>query len=151
MADYLADLRSGYESVKRACRASWSSESTSAAIQSLARLSLVFLQGGCSVVTLTSRVAGKTYQGFRRQDAANVVSRPVNTHGQHFGIGNFRVLTITTSPERIASMIDALKQATRGTGSNQFLFVDRAALQRCTDALKLEWISGKGERVRLAL
>ena len=78
-------------------------------------------------------------------------SRPINTHGEHFGIGNFRVLTITTSPERIASMIDALKQATRGTGSNQFLFVDRAALQRCPDALKLEWISGKGERVRLAL
>jgi len=78
-------------------------------------------------------------------------SRPVNTHGQHFGIGNFRVLTITTSSERIASMIDALKQATRGTGSNQFLFVDRAALQSCPDVLNLEWISGKGERVRLAL
>jgi hypothetical protein len=78
-------------------------------------------------------------------------SRPTNSHGQHFGIGNFRVLTITTSPERIASMIDALKQATRGTGSNQFLFTDRAALQACPDTLSLEWISGKGERVRLAL
>ena len=78
-------------------------------------------------------------------------ARPVNSHGQHFGIGNFRVLTITTSAERIASMIDALKQATRGTGSNQFLFTDRAALQACPDPLSLEWISGKGERVRLAL
>jgi hypothetical protein len=48
-------------------------------------------------------------------------------------------------------MIDALKQATRGTGSNQFLFTDRAALQACPDTLSLEWISGKGERVRLAL
>jgi len=78
-------------------------------------------------------------------------SRPVNAHGQHFGIGNFRVLTITTSPERIASMIDALKRATRGTGSNQFLFVEHAALHRCPNLLELEWISGKGERVRLAL
>jgi hypothetical protein len=78
-------------------------------------------------------------------------SRPVNTHGQHFGIGNFRVLTITTSQQRITTMLDAVSDATRGTGSNQFLFVDRASLQNCPDILQLEWTSGKGERVRLGL
>jgi hypothetical protein len=76
---------------------------------------------------------------------------PGNAHGRHFGVGNFRVLTITTSSDRIASMIAALKQATRGEGSNQFLFVDRATLQGCPDVLNLEWITGRGERVRFAL
>jgi protein involved in plasmid replication-relaxation len=74
-----------------------------------------------------------------------------NGHGKRFGIGNFRVLTVTTSQERIASMLEAVKLATRGAGSNQFLFTDRAALLGCRDVLKLDWISGKGERVRLGL
>ena len=73
-----------------------------------------------------------------------------NTHGKHFGIGNFRVLTVTTSHERIATMIEAVKQATRINGSNQFLFTDHATLEKCPDVLALEWISAKGERVRLA-
>jgi Replication-relaxation len=74
---------------------------------------------------------------------------PANAFGAHFGIGNFRVLTITTSRERMATMIDALKQLTRGAGTAQFLFVDRATLHDCRDLLSLEWISGKGERVTL--
>lgn len=78
-------------------------------------------------------------------------SRPVNLHGQHFGIGNFRVLTITTSQERIVHMIEVLKQATHGTGSNQFLFTDRTSLLKSPDILALEWTSGKGERVQLGV
>jgi hypothetical protein len=78
-------------------------------------------------------------------------SRLGNLHGQHFVIGNFRVLTITTSQQRIATMLEAVKHATRGTGSNQFLFIDHASLQRCPDILQLEWVSGKGDRVRLAI
>lgn len=78
-------------------------------------------------------------------------ARPVNSHGEHFGIGNFRVLTITTSQQRIATMLEALRNATRGAGSNQFLFATRDALQTCPDLLQLEWTSGKGARVRLGL
>jgi hypothetical protein len=72
-----------------------------------------------------------------------------NAHGKRLGIGNFRVLTVTTSRERIATMIEAVKLATRGNGSNQFLFTDRASVLACPDVLALEWTSGKGERVRL--
>lgn len=72
-----------------------------------------------------------------------------NAHGKRLGIGNFRVLTVTTSRERMRTMIDAVKLATRGTGSNQFLFVDRPSVLACPDILALEWITGKGERVRL--
>jgi hypothetical protein len=73
-----------------------------------------------------------------------------NTFGTHFGIGNFRVLTVTTSRERTTTMIEALKELTRGAGSSQFLFVDRSTLAASTDLLSLVWTTGKGERITLA-
>ena len=73
----------------------------------------------------------------------------VNTFGAHFGIGNFRVLTVTTSRERTTTMIEALKELTHGAGSSQFLFVDRLALHASVDLLSLEWVSGKGETITL--
>jgi hypothetical protein len=66
-----------------------------------------------------------------------------NAFGAHFGVGNFRVLTVTTSAERMAGMITALKELTGGAGSSQFLFVDKAALNACADLLALEWTTGK--------
>jgi hypothetical protein len=39
-----------------------------------------------------------------------------NAHGTQFGIGNFRVLTVTTSPQRMQTMFAAQKAATRGEG-----------------------------------
>ena len=72
-----------------------------------------------------------------------------NVFGQQLGIGNFRVLTVTTSAERIATMIDALETLTNGAGSAQFLFTDRSTLLATHDLLSLDWISGKSERVRL--
>ncbi len=74
-----------------------------------------------------------------------------NSHGKRFGIGNFRVLTVTTSKERIATMLEAVKLATEGSGSNQFLFTDRASILAAPDVLSLEWLSGKGEKVRLGV
>ena len=73
-----------------------------------------------------------------------------NAFGAHFGIGNFRVLTVTTSAERMAGMMTALKDLTGGTGSSQFLFVDRLALSACRNLLSLAWTTGKGEIVTLA-
>ena len=49
-----------------------------------------------------------------------------NLFGKQLGIGSFRLLTVTTSPERTANMLDAVVQATRG--SRQFLFSDRLQL-----------------------
>ena len=74
----------------------------------------------------------------------------INAFGAHFGVGNFRVLTVTTSAERTTTMIAALKELTGGVGSAQFLFVDKAALNACGDLLSLPWTSGKGEIVTLA-
>ena len=42
------------------------------------------------------------------------------------GIENFRVLTVTTTSERIERMLAALNGITEGRGSNMFLFTDVA-------------------------
>jgi hypothetical protein len=73
-----------------------------------------------------------------------------NAFGAHFGIGNFRVLTVTTSRERTATMIEALRQLTQGVGSQQFLFVDRATLRASLDLFSVKWTTGKGDHVSLA-
>jgi hypothetical protein len=72
-----------------------------------------------------------------------------NAHGKRFGIGNFRVLTLTTSLQRIDNMIAAVKAATGGAGSRQFLFGVHADIVASPNVLAHEWIAGTGERVRL--
>jgi hypothetical protein len=72
-----------------------------------------------------------------------------NAFGRHLGLGNFRVLFVTTSEARAAGMIEALESATGGTGSRQFLFTTRGALERASDLLDVTWVSGKREIVRL--
>ena len=73
----------------------------------------------------------------------------LGVHKERYGIGNFRVLTVTTSPQRIATMIEAVKDLSGGSGSNLFLFADAAALAAAPDVLAFEWLSGKGEPVHL--
>jgi len=98
-------------------------------------------------VVRTPKSARTSYNG---KLAAYYFGHRAREHTHRFGIGNFRVLTLTTSPERIATMLAALKEITGGAGSNLFLFTDRATLAAAPDVLTLEWINGKGERVRLA-
>ena len=64
------------------------------------------------------------------------------------GIGSFRVATVTTTPERVEQMLEALNRVTEGRGSSMFLFMDEAALA-ASNPLDIEWMSGKGELVRL--
>lgn len=73
-----------------------------------------------------------------------------NAFGQQLGIGNFRVLTVTTSAERVKGMLAALQQATRGAGSRQFLFATEDEICRAPDLLSVAWIDGKGERTSIA-
>jgi hypothetical protein len=71
-------------------------------------------------------------------------------HTEELGIPNFRVLTVTTTPHRVAQMIDAQKEMTNGRGSNMFLFIDDASLLNSTplDAL---WTTGKGKQVQIGV
>jgi hypothetical protein len=53
-----------------------------------------------------------------------------------------------TTPERVDGMIEALRTITEGRGSSMFLFTDESKLAGSTP-LDIEWVSGKGELVRL--
>ena len=72
-----------------------------------------------------------------------------NAFGQQLGIGNFRVLVVTTSTDRKTHMMQALRDLTRGAGSRQFLFATHDELCAAHNLLTLEWTSGKGETTRL--
>jgi hypothetical protein len=69
-------------------------------------------------------------------------------HLHDLGLGNFRVLTVTTTPARVGKMLAALRAMTDGRGSNMFLFTDQMSLA-ASDPLELTWLSGKGERHQL--
>ena len=61
-------------------------------------------------------------------------------HQRHLGIPRFRVLTVTASPARVKSLLDACSRLQRGHGL--FLFADESVLQR--DLLTAIWQCGKG-------
>jgi len=69
-------------------------------------------------------------------------------HVHDLGLKNFRVLTVTTTKERVERMLTALDSITEGRGSNMFLFADQTELV-ASNPLDLEWVSGKRETVRL--
>lgn len=69
-------------------------------------------------------------------------------HKNRYGWENFRVLFVTTSPERVATMLDAVNEITDGRGSALFLFADIGEIAGA-DPLAYLWLNGKGERVKL--
>ncbi len=69
-------------------------------------------------------------------------------HRSQCGIHRFRVLTVTTSAERVESMIAACSQLKSGHGL--FLFCDWSALQHHGDMLSAPWQTGRrGEAASL--
>lgn len=68
-------------------------------------------------------------------------------HVEHFGVSQIRILTITSSPERVDHMLSAVGAITQGNGSNFFLFADEKSLQH--EPLEALWRSGKREWVKL--
>jgi len=69
-------------------------------------------------------------------------------HEREFGLPNFRVLTVTTTKERVAQMIEAQEEIVGGRGSNLFLFIDDESLRR-ENPLQARWMTGKGKPVQL--
>ncbi len=67
-------------------------------------------------------------------------------HKTHLGIPNFRILTVTTTKERVGHLVEACRSL--GVGSRLFLFTDEERLGR-GDLLAHEWVNGRGEEMRL--
>ena len=69
------NLRGAYDNVKSVCRQDWASERVSYGILDLAVLSLRFLESEGDFIDLVSRVSGKEYASYCRN---NIVARPAN-------------------------------------------------------------------------
>ncbi len=65
-------------------------------------------------------------------------------HQDQFGIGNFRVLILTSTQERIENMIAANKAFRDGQGTPMFLFADQGIL-KSQDFLRYAWRSGRDD------
>src|SRR3954452_3239624 len=73
-------------------------------------------------------------------------------HQREFGWANFRVLFVTTTQERIETMIDASRQSQArrgGAGASLFWFSTFAEIKEVADLLVLEWRDGNRRTVRL--
>lgn len=85
---------------------------------------------------------------FKKKLLAYHHGHEAQRHVTQWGIPGFRVLTITTSAERMASMLDVVDAITGGKGSNVFLFAAADQLS-AADPLAFAWASGKRQAVRL--
>ncbi len=65
-------------------------------------------------------------------------------HQKHFGWGNFRVLFVTESIERVENMITATNSQSQTSQSSLFLFADKSSLYGREDALDYQWRDTSG-------
>ena len=84
---------------------------------------------------------------FYRKLRAYEATWSQSIHQTQFGFNRFRVLTVTTSNERLKSLVTACSKLERGQGL--FLFADRTVLEKPGDMFLPVWQSGKGQTVSL--
>jgi hypothetical protein len=96
-----------------------------------------FLEADRGTMPVTRRTLSQT--SFARKLLAYEATWANKVHQRHLGIPNFRVLTVTTSAPRVASLLQATSQLKRGHGL--FLFADQSVLEK--DLFAAVWHSGK--------
>ncbi len=85
---------------------------------------------------------------FYRKLRAYEATWSQSIHQTQFGFHRFRVLTVTTSAERVKSLVEACSKLERGQGL--FLFADRTVLEKPADMFLAVWQTGKeGQTVSL--
>jgi hypothetical protein len=94
------------------------------------------------------RRKGKDQTYYAKKMLAYYEANRVEEHVRELGIPNFRVATVTTTPERVEQMIEAQKEITGGRGSNLFLFIDDESF-RNSNPLDVLWTTGKGMQIRI--
>jgi len=96
--------------------------------------------------TMPVRREGLAQTSFLRKLLAYQETWRQGIHRKHLDIPNFRVLTVTTSEERVRHLVAACRSL-GGGGSRLFLFADQEAL--ASHLLTRPWVNGRGEAVRL--
>jgi hypothetical protein len=108
-------------------------------------LAFFFLEADRGTMPVTRK--GLVQTSFRRKLFCYQETWRQGIQRTHLGISNFRVLTVTTSKERVGHLVEACRSL-GGGGSRLFLFTDRESLGR-GDILAHEWGNGRGEAVQL--
>ncbi len=78
---------------------------------------------------------------FHRKLLAYEATWTQNIHRTHLGLHRFRVLTATSSPERVQTLVVACRQLQRAQGL--FLFTDAETLRAHSNPLALPWDSAR--------
>lgn len=92
--------------------------------------------------------SGLQHSSFHRKLLAYEATWLQDLHQKHFGFHRFRVLTVTTSTERLTHLIAACRQLERGQGL--FLFTDLNSFLASPDPLVLPWHGARqNQAVRL--
>jgi hypothetical protein len=89
--------------------------------------------------TMTVDNPDLSQSSFRRKLLGYSLALTSNQHSERFGFQNARVLTVTTSRERIQSMLRALRTVTK-TPTGRFLFADWPSLKN-VDPLTFPWLT----------
>jgi len=98
-----------------------------------------FLEADLGTMPVTRRHLSQT--SFHRKLLAYQATWSQSLHETRFGFNRFRVLTVTTSSERVTSLVNACAQLKSGHGL--FLFADRSILERPEDILEALWSTGR--------
>lgn len=101
---------------------------------------LFFVEADCGTMPVTRRSFAQS--SFHRKLLAYEATWAQGIHQSRFGIHRFRVLTVTSSPERVQHLAEACRKLQRGQGL--FLFTDRDTLSRHPDALSIQWQTVRG-------
>jgi hypothetical protein len=105
---------------------------------------LFFVESDRSTMPVERRDLTKT--SFRRKLLAYEATWLQKIHQTRFRCNRFRVLTITTSAERVKHLVESCSRLKHGKGL--FLFTDIAAL-KATNILLAPWQTGRGALARL--
>jgi hypothetical protein len=100
--------------------------------------------------TMPVRRSDAQQTSIERKMRVYLAAHAAKQHREQFGWANFRVLIVTTTKERIETMIDALRRlrVSRSIGPALFLFNTFDDL-RSTDPLACEWFDGNRQLVKL--
>ena len=105
-----------------------------------------FLEADRGTMPITRN--GLHHSSFHRKLLAYEATWLQELHRKQFGFHRFRVLTVTTSTERLPHLVEACRQLDRGQGL--FLFADLDSFRASPDPLALPWQGARsGQTVRL--
>jgi hypothetical protein len=100
-----------------------------------------FLEADRATMPITRR--GLKQTSFFRKLLAYEATWSQGIHRARFGFHRFRVLTITSTPQRCANIIAASRKLRSGQGL--FMFSDASAFASAADVLSMPWRTVSGE------